>query len=569
MLVSFNWLRDFVELPADFDPRALAERFTRTAAEVDGVHCIAVAAQGLIAARIENVADLPGTGNRRLATLHVGGGKTVETVTIAPLLPVGRCVVYAPPGASIASLGELEAATVAGRTSTGMILPGEALGIEKAIQEAIVLGDEFAPGQELPAGGFDDWVMEIDNKSITNRPDLWGHYGIAREVAAILRFPLKPYPVTPAAELRPTALREIPIKIADATACPRYSGITVEGVPTQPAPLWMQLRLGHCGQRPISGLVDLTNYIMMDLGQPMHAFDAAKVDRVEVDRAKEGERFHTLDGVERTLVASDLMIQCTGRSVALAGVMGGLETEVGEATTSLLLESANFQGATIRRTARRLALRSEASARFEKSLDPANTVLAIQRFVHLARSMYPKLKLTSGLSDAYPRPMQPATVEVRPGHVARTMGREVSLEEARRALAPLGFSVTKHDTAWRVGVPTHRATGDVSIEADVVEEIARCVGYDSIEPAMPQVVVRQFPMNRLHELEQQTLRHLTGVHGFHEVQGYVWYDQTWLDRLGVDPGACLELRNPAAEGQHRLRRTLMPNLLAVAARNRF
>lgn len=571
MLISLNWIRDFVDLPPDLDPRALAERFTRTTAEVDDVRRIEVRARGLIAARVAKISPGGSAPDPRLqwVTVDVGKGKAIETASIAPDLRVGRVVVYAPIGSSVAALGDIVATNVAGRSSTGVILPGEAVGIEKAFQEAVFLSNEFQPGQPLPADLFDDWVIEVDNKSITNRPDLWGHYGIAREIAAIVRRPLKPYPIVALNELTDAKMPEVPIKIADPRACRRYTGLMVEGVPTQSAPLWMQLRLGHVGQRPISGLVDLTNYIMLDLGQPMHAFDAAKVDRIEVDWAKDGERFKTLDGVDRTLTRSDLMIQSRGKSVALAGVMGGLQTEVGEATTSLLLESANFDPSTVRKTAHKLGLRSEASARFEKSLDPANTVLGIQRFIYLARSMYPRFKLTSRLADGFPNPCPPETVSVNPRHVARTIGRDVPVEEARRLLQPIGFELTASDTHWTVGVPSFRATGDCSIEADIIEELARLIGYEAIAPSMPRVSVRSFAPNSLHELEQSALRYFTAVHGFNEVQGYIWYDAAWLRRLAADPGPCVELANPAAEGSHQLRRTLLPGLLDAVAKNRF
>lgn len=598
MLISLNWIRDYVDLPGDLDPIALAERFTRTTAEVDGVHRVEVAARGLIAAGVKNVVPLPGAKNLRLVNLDIGGGKTVETVSVAPVLNVGDRVVYAPPGASVKKLGAIGTTAVAGKTSTGMILAADSIDIAAAGQEAVFLSNEFKPGDVLPADLFDDWLIEIDNKSLTNRPDLWGHYGVAREIAAILSrernaipacrefarpgLPppngvaraeacgsLKPLPVVALEELSAVSLPEIPIVIANPNACPRYSAIVVEGVPAQPAPLWMQLRLGHVGQRPISGLVDLTNYIMMDLGQPMHAFDAARVRRIEVDGAAEGERFKTLDGVERTLTRTDLMIKSGGKSVALAGVMGGLDTEVSAATTSLLLESANFDGATIRRTARRLALRSEASARFEKSLDPANTVLGIQRFVQLARAMYPNMRLTSSLSDGYPKPATPVRVAVDPRHVVRTIGRDVPLDEARRVLAPLGFEMSRGGTHWTAAVPSHRATGDVSIEADVIEELARCIGYDAVVPDLPHVTVRTFAMNALHELEQRSIEYFTTVHAFNEIHGYLWYDSPWLAKIGFDPGSCVELRNPAGEGLHRLRRSLMPGLLAAVAKNRF
>ncbi len=569
MLISLNWMRDFVDLPEAIDVHALAEKFTCTTAEVETVEHLKVDARGLIAARVVSVADVPNAPHMRLAELEVGAGATVQTVTVAPVLPVGLSVVYAPPGASVAALSKIGTTEVAGQQSCGMILPGDAIGVPMAIKEAIFLAPDVTPGQSLPPEWFDDWLIEVDNKSITHRPDLWGHYGIAREIAAITKLPLRPYPVAPLDELQAGSGREFKIEITDPEACRRYSGIVVTGVPTQPAPLWMQLRLGHVGMRPISGLVDLTNYIMADLGQPMHAFDADRVDCIEVGCAKRGAKFKTLDGFERALTDETLMIQCRGVDVAIAGVMGGLDAEVARDTTSLLLESANFEPSIVRRTATRLGLRTDASARFEKSLDPKNTVLAIQRFVELAKPMYPNLKLTSPLADCYPAPLPKVTVSVKAKHVSRAIGREVTADEAGALLAPLGFTLNDSGDVWTFDVPSYRATNDVSIEADMIEEIARCIGYDTIEPTMPQVSLRRVAPHRLHDLENAALRHWSNGPGFREIQAYLWYNSEWIVQLGYDPGACLELRNPAADGLHRLRHTLMPGLLGAVRKNRF
>lgn len=568
MLISLNWIRDFVELPPDLDPRELGERFTRTTAEVDDVRPVRAGARGLIAARVLEAEPIPGSHHQRHVHLEVGGGKTVETVTAAPVLHRGLGVVYAPPGASVNG-NVVRETQAAGRTSVGMIMPGEAIGIAMAVQEAVFLADDVAVGEELRPELFDDWLLEVDNKSITHRPDLWGHYGMAREIAAIVGEPLREYPVARLEEMSDRSRPEVPIEIDDAEASPRYTGIVLEGVPTRPAPLWMQLRLGHVGMRPITGLVDLTNYVMADLGQPMHAFDAAKVNRIEVGWAREGEVFRTLDGIDRTLTGETLTIQCRRQSIALAGVMGGLETEVSEGTKSLLLESANFHPAVIRRTATRLGLRTDASARFEKSLDPNHTVLAIQRFFQLARDMYPQMRAASRLSDGYPRRRKAAAIRVRTKHVARTVGREVSFAEASTLLTPLGFSLDERRGFWDVHVPSYRSTADVTIEDDIIEEVARRIGYERIEPAMPRVAMRRFPVHALREIERTAIAHLTGLHGFCEIQGYVWFDSAWLSKIGFDPGPCVELRNPAAEGMHRMRTTLMPGVLAAVERNRF
>ncbi len=575
MLISTLWLRDFLDFPADIDPHALAEKFTCTTAEVEGVERIDVAASGLIAARVQTITPLSGSGGgasggakQLLVTLDTGGG-AVETVTIAPNLTVGCCVVYAPPGASIAARAQISIATVAGRQSAGLILPGEELGIRMAEQEAILLPESVEPGTSLDNTFRPDWVIEIDNKSITHRPDLWGHYGIAREMAAIFGVPLKPYPMADVASFDDPSKPAIPISIDDARACPRYSGLRFENVGAAPAPLWMQLRLGHVGLRPIYGLVDLTNYLMLDLGQPMHAFDGTHVDRIEVAWSEPGEKFKTLDGVERAMpVARGLMIQCGGRSIAIAGVMGGFDTEVSSDTRSLLLESANFEGAAIRRCAAALGMRTDASARFEKSLDPENTVRAIRRFVMLARGMFPNMTLTSRLSDCYPAPPAPVAVSVQPRQIARTVGRPVDTDEVRHILEPLEFGVREEGDRLVVDVPGFRATRDIAIEADLIEEIARFVGYDTITPVMPAVTMRRFEPNALHEFEQRALEEFS-TRGFHEVHGYIWYDLPRLEHLGIQPGDCVELRNSVAAGQHLLRRCLMPGLLPAISLNRF
>jgi len=568
MLISLNWLREFVNLPADLDVHALAERFTMTCAEVEGVSRIHVGAKGLIAARIEKLRDLPDTRGLRHVHLDVGG-RRVDTVSAAPVLRQGALVVFAPPGARTESTGVIGTAKVAGHDSAGMILNGAALGIELAHDDAIFCPPAMSAGEVIDPHMFDDWVIEVDNKSITHRPDLWGHYGIAREVAAMFRLGLRPYDVVPLAELNGAGLGEIPIVIDDSARCPRYSALRMSGVGHQAAPLWMQVRLGHVGMRPIDCLVDLSNYIMAELGQPTHAFDGEKLQRIEVGVAAAGTKFTTLDGVERSLPEGALMIQADRRHVALAGIMGGLETEVSANTTTILLESANFEPAGIRRCATALGLRTEASARFEKSLDPANTALAIQRFVFLARHEFPKFELASRFSDSYPRPQQAVSVEIDPEFVRRFMGHEVSDAEITRILSAIEFEVTPARGRLSVTVPSFRATKDVGIEADVIEEIARNVGYDNIAARLPNVTVRHFPPNAQHVIERDTLRLLCLGRGFSEIHLYIWYDGAWMRKLKLDIPPGVELRNPAAVGQEVLRHTLIPGMLAAADRNRL
>ncbi len=569
MLISVTWLRDFVDIPAETGPRDLANMLTMSTAEVEGVKEVTVQADGLIAAGVTRVGPVPDRKKLTHATLDVGGSE-IETVTAAPSLQVGDVVVYAPEGTSIGGIGPIKRTTVGEIDSVGMILPGDAIGILQTTQDAVFLPPSTEPGTPVDLAELNDWVLEIDNKSITHRPDLWGHYGIAREVAALCGKPLRPYTDVAGSydelidETKPT----IPIEIDDPTLCPRYSALTMTGLHVQPSPLWMQARLSHVGQRPIDLLVDLTNYVMFDIGQPTHAFDGDKVDRIEVAVARPGETFTTLDDMQRKLPEGTLMIQSGRRHVALAGIMGGADTEVTEQTETVLLESANFEPATIRRAAAAMGHRTEASARFEKALDPINTVLGIGRFIKLAAAELPGLGIASNLSDAYPAPPEPVDVEVDLAFASRFIGVDVARERAETILSALGFACTGGQNGkLRVRVPTWRATRDVGIEADVIEELSRIIGYDNIPADLPDVTMRSFqPVPDL-LIERRSLEVLCQGLGFNEIHGYTWYDPSWNETLGFMPGECVEIAGASAGGRW-LRHTVMPQLLAAADLNR-
>lgn len=565
MIISFNWLKDFVDIPDDLDPKDLALRFTTTTAEVESVEHVEPNFEGLVAARIESVRRQ--AGEDKLKTVIIDAGKKYTSLTTAPDIEAGDLVMYAPPGATIAghSVGTTDPQ---GREAEGMIVAGQGIGLVQVGANAMFLSPSFEPGQTIDPAPFDDWLIEIDNKSITHRPDCWGHYGIAREVAAILKAPLKPYDVTPSSELK-NDLPPIPIEIDDPALCPRYSGLLMKGLKAQPAPLWMQVRLAHCGQRPIDLLVDLTNYIMLELGQPMHAFDGERLPNIQVATAEPREKFTTLDGVTRSMPDNTLMIQCNRKSVAIAGVMGGAETEVSEATSTVLLESANFDAPTVRRAATAMGHRTEASARFEKSLDPENTIAGIARFHKLAACELPGLQLASTLSDCYPKPMVPQPIKLDCDFAARFIGKAVTPDEITNILERLEFKCERNGSATlNVTPPSYRATKDIEIEADLIEEVARFIGYNEIEPMLPRVSTRHLGESADLVLEQRTLDYFCIGNDFVEVHDYIWYDDDWLKTIGFDPGECITLRNPAAENCPRLRKTLIPGLIAFAERNR-
>jgi phenylalanyl-tRNA synthetase beta chain len=572
MFISLNWLKDFVDLPPNLDPRELALKFTLTTAEVEGVERVQANFSGLLAAKIESIEPVadqhPATQSGKLRRVVAKADRQYSSLTSAPDIKAGDLLIYAPPGAVIAG-HPVGTTDTAGRPSEGMIVAGQSLGLIQVGANAIFLPPSFEPGRPIDATPFNDWIIEIDNKSVTHRPDCWGHYGIARELAAMLGLPLKPYATTALAELHRPDLPAVPIEIDDPEMCPRYSALVMKGLKVQPAPLWMQVRLALCGQRPIDLLVDLTNYIMLELGQPMHAFDGARIPNIQVATAAVGERFITLDGMTRKMPPGTLMIQCDRKSVAIAGIMGGAETEVTTKTDTVLLESANFDAATIRRAATAMGHRTEASARFEKSLDPANTIIGIARFHKLAKAELPNLQLAGTLSDCYPAPKTIEPIELDCTFAARIIGKAVPREEITRILTALEFKCEPAaENTLRVTPPSYRATKDISIEADLIEEVARFVGYNNIEPVLPIISERHFERSPDLALEERTLQHLCDSGEFFEVHNYIWYDDDWLAKLGFDPGECLTLKNPAADNCSRFRKTLMPGLIAMAERNR-
>ena len=568
MLVSLNWLKDFVDIPADLDPRELALRFTTTTAEVDGIEHVEPNFAGLVAGKIESLQAQQGA-EKLQAVIVQAAGRKYTSLTSAPDLHVGNLVMYAPPGATIAghTIGTTD---TQGRPAEGMIIAGQSIGLLQVGANAMFLPPTCEPGEPIDTAPFDDWLIEIDNKSITHRPDCWGHYGIAREVAAMLKTDLRPYPVTPTAELQ-NDLPAIPIEIDDPTMCPRYTGLLMKGLESRPAPLAMQVRLALCGMRPIDLLVDLTNYIMLELGQPMHAFDGATIPNIQVAAASAGERFTTLDGMARTMPPGTLMIQCDRKSVAIAGVMGGAATEVSEKTDTVLLESANFDAPTIRRAATAMGLRTEASARFEKSLDPANTVRGIARFCRLAKEQLPGFQLAGTLSDCYPSPKEARPITLDCDFAAKFIGKAVAPDEIASILRALEFTISPKGAkgnVFEVTPPSYRATKDIEIEADLIEEVARFVGYNTIEPTLPDVSVRLFEKSADLVLEERTLEYFCVGNDFVEVHDYIWYDDEWLAKIGLSPGDCITLKNPAADNCSRLRQTLVPGLIATAERNR-
>ena len=562
MHISLDWVGQYVDI-ADLPPDTIAERLTMSTAEVEGVHPLTRTLAGVRIARVETVEPLDGA--QTFVTVACGAER-MTTVCGAPNVRVGMTSAFAPAGMTLADGRTIAERRVGGRSSRGVLCSSDELGMGGGHFGILDLPDGLEPGRPLadlvPAT---DTLFEIDNKSITHRPDLWGHYGIAREVAAIFERPLRPLPC---AEL--TAYNDLPaypLTVDDADNCPCYGCIELDGVAPSPSPLALQTRLHTLGQRTFNVLVDLTNYVMLELGQPMHAFDASRLRAVRVAPFGTHGRFTTLDGQDREMRPDDLMIWNERAPVALAGIMGGLNSEVGPATTCLLLESANFKDARIRRTATRLGVHTDASQRFEKQQPPANTRMSIARFLHLLGEA--GLAVRPNTRFTYRGELQDRTrrLDVPVEFFDRRIGNPIAADRIVSILTGLGFDARAADGVVSVGIPPFRSAKDISLPVDILEEVTRIHGYDNLEPVMSGVAVGTPAFNDRLRAQHKARRLLAQAHGFSEVHTYSWFDETWLRTLGFEPDATLEMANSSAEHNVRLQTTLIPNVLNAVKKN--
>ena len=411
-----------------------------------------------------------------------------------------------------------------------------------------------------------DTILEIDNKSITNRPDLWCHRGMAREVAAITGRSLKDIEVL---ELeKEKGKPALTVRIEDQEKCLRYSAVRIDQVKAAASPEPMAKRLTACGMQPVNLLVDLANYVMLDIGQPLHAFEGESVEEICVKSIGEAVSLHTLDKAERELPAGTLMICDGNKPAAIAGIIGGQESAVSEGTVSILLEAAVFDGVAIRKTASALGIRTDASMRYEKFLDTALTVTALGRYLKLLREYQPEAQLASSLYDCIIRETPPVEIHLPHKYIETYLGNSLDRNTVRDILGRLEFEVSLLADSYSIKVPSFRATRDISGKADVIEEILRMYGYDRIKGVPHQGAVDYVKADSLKEMEEQLKDLLTEKFSFHEVHTYCWYDKEWLKKLGYEYQDTLGIVNSDVNQFEKLRSDLAPNLLQVLYNNR-
>ena len=570
MRVPVRWLADFLDLPTR-DPHELERILVSLGHEVEAIEEFAPSFEGVVVGLVEEVGPHPRAD--RIRFCRVNDGNAVHDVVCGAWnFGAGAVIAYAGVGSRLGTGGShpltVGTRNIRGVDSHGMIASARELGLGDDHEGILRLDELGAAGRDDLGRRLEDALRMSDavlDVSITpNRGDCMSIRGLARELAAYWEIPLKDVSPKLSTESRPT---EFDVSIADSEACPRFVAHQIDGVAVGPSPLWMQLRLLAVGQRPISNVVDVSNYVMWELGQPIHTFDASKIAdrRIIVRRAVRGETLETLDGIRRDLVAGDILVTDPSGPIALAGVMGGASTEVSGHTTSVLVEAANWDPPSILFTSHRLGLRSEASSRFERGVDPDLPALAAARTVELVALTAGGVP-RAGAVDAYPVPVRPRPVRVEARDISRLLGPAPSFDESLVFLQRLGFGVAVENGRATVTVPTHRS--DVTRPADLAEEVARLYGFDRFPDLLRhgkdgKLSPGQEAMRRLRDV-------LVGA-GLTEAQTLSFLGQADLDALGLpqdDPRRDgMRIKNPLREEEAILRTTLLPGLIAAAARN--
>lgn len=565
MYISYNWLKDFIKLPASIKPEEIAEKLTKHTVEVEGLVKQAGQFDKVVVGRVLEVKKHPNADRLRLTVVDIKKSK-LNIVCGAPNVAAGQLVPVALVGAILPNGLEIKESEIRGEKSSGMICAEDELGLGKNHEGIIVLDDKAKVGEPFAKYlELNDIVLEIDNKSLSNRPDLWSHYGLARELSAVFDLTLKPIDkILGKFDLSSNIASKLEVKVEDKDLCPRYLAIKIDDIEIKDSPDWLKKRLVAVGQRPINNIVDLTNYVMLEIGQPLHAFSADKIKKVVVRRAKKNETIETLDEKERFLNENDLVISDGQQALAIAGVMGGKNSEINPNSSSIILEAANFKAAAIRATSQKLSLRSESSMRFEKSLDPSLTSTGLVRFLTLLKDVCPKFKIGSALVDINNTDQSSIVIPLDFGWLLAKIGQEIPKEQAINFLEKLGFQVNdKKELILKVVVPSWRATKDIKTREDLVEEILRLYGYDNIISKLPTQTLNLPEVNEERFLERKIKSILALKYSLTEAYNYSFVSEEQLKKLNLDFSRYLKLANPLNDNQTLLRQSLIPGLVNI------
>lgn len=564
MFISMNWINDYVDL-SGIKTEDLVSRFNLATAEIEDYEEKGKNIQNVVFGKILEVANHPESTKLHILKVDVGD-EVLQIVCGAPNVRVGMVTAVCKVGGSVIA-GKIKQTKLVGVDSCGMCCAESELGIGSDESGIMDIKEDVKIGQDIKeVWPIDDVVLEIDNKSLTNRPDLWGHYGLAREFAAIFDRPLKKMPVEDLSVY--DKLPEVKINI-ETENCFRYSSVCADNITVKKSPREMAIRLNYAGMRDINLLADLTNYVMLDLGLPMHAFDNKIVKGINVVSSDGETVMTTLEGEEhKPPKGATLICDETKEPVAIAGVKGGLKSGISDDTNSVLFEAAVFDSSNIRKTARGIGLITDASQRYEKSLDPELTPVALSRIVYLLKNIDNGAKVSSKFSDCYKKKYDKITINLDPKFISKIVGTEISKEFTIKTLKSLEFEVEDNGDILKVGVPTFRATKDVSIKEDLVEEVARLYGYDNIEPKPLAFDTVPQELKKSVEYEYETKLFLAQKYDANEIHSYLWNYEDFNKQHKINTKSYLSLLDSSNAGQSGIRSELLPTLIRTLDENK-
>ena len=575
MRVSLNLVKKYVDLPSNLSSKDIAYDLTLRTVEVEDVISVSQKFNNMVVGKIISLEKHPDADKLKVCLVDVGEEENLQIVCGGSNLYEGEMVVVSKIGSYVYwhgndELVKIEKSKVRGVLSNGMICAASEVYLEelfppKSETEIVDLaGYDCYPGESISELiCMDDTILEIDNKSLTNRPDLWGHYGIARELSAIYKVPLK--------KLDSFQIPDVPhykVTIEEPLKCNRYVGVVIDNVNTKESPLWMKTALINLGMRPINAIVDITNYVMLAVGQPTHAFDKTHVkgNEIIVRNAKNGEELELLDGNKISLTNDDLVICDNENAMALAGIRGGIKDSILDDTTGILLEVANFTAGTIRNSSKHFAEKTESSMRYEKGIDTNRVDDGVNLALNLFKEIFPECEIAE-YTDVYPVKTERIPIDVSQEFLDVRLGKTLSKDTILSVLNSLGYDVTYSDSVYHVISPVWRSTGDVTLKDDVLGDIARLLSFSSFEAKPLPVNFTSAVIQNDVLLERRIREYLSNRCGFYEIFTYPWIDEKYINAARIDTSKSCKLATPPAPELSILRTSLIPGMLEAISKN--
>jgi phenylalanyl-tRNA synthetase beta chain len=577
MLISLNWIKDFVDIP-EMSPKELGSLFTLATAEVEDVIVKGASLKPILCVEIKSFKPHPDSDKLNLVTFDHGNGQLKEVVCGAPNVRVGLRVPYAPIGTTLPNGMTLEPKKIRGILSDGMLCSETELGLGEGKSGLMELGLDAIPGTPLPLylKLESDVILDVDNKSLTHRPDLWGYLGLAREFAAAHKKPLKnKFTAEWEKKIETTfskAVTPVKVEVSEDSSCLAYYGLSLDITKMGETPQHIKNRLESVGLRSINLIVDISNYVMIELGIPNHIFDRSKIygDKVIIKRAGQEMKFKTLDEQERELTAHDTVIFDSERPLVLAGLMGGLDSGVTPDTTKIFLEVANWDAPEVRKTSVRLGLRTDSSQRYEKTLDSNQCYRTLLRLVEMISDECPGTSVV-GIPEKYVREeklSKPLQLSISHSQIVKNLGMEISKETITDIFERLDFKVSENNNTFDVTVPSYRTTKDISVKADLIEEIGRMIGYDNISPVSPMLPVKPIRLSAAKQFHRKIQDFMVQQGKSLQVMTYPLVGQELLQKaLWPKYNDHLVLVNALSVEQDRMRPSIIPSAIEMASQN--